>query len=53
MIVTGCYLWRCSVIGGRLFYGRSSGNGGVFDLLHMAVDSRDPRYWNVDSSVSA
>ena len=36
-----------------LFYGRSSGNGGGFGQMHMAADSKHPRFRNVDSSVSA
>ena len=40
--VPGWSLWRCSVIGGRLFYGGSSVNGGGFVLMRMAADRRHP-----------
>ena len=35
--VPGWSPWRCSVIGGRLFYGRSSGNCGGFCLICLTI----------------
>ena len=37
-LVLFCDWWSV----GRLFYGRSRGNGGGFGLLHMAADSKHP-----------